>query len=334
VKIAVDAMGGDHAPAAAVEGAVMAAREYGLGVLLVGRRHEICPLLERQGGGGGRVEVVDAPDVIEMCEQPAQAVRRKKGASLVVCADLVKSGEAAAMFSAGNTGAGMAVTLFKFGRIRGVDRPGIALPLPNRTGWTIILDAGANVDVAPDCLVQYAVMGSVYTRELFGVDSPRVGLLNIGEEEGKGNELMREALPLLKQAPVNFVGNVEGGDLFNGRIDVAVCDGFTGNVALKVSEGLADLILKLIGDEVRAHPLLKLPAAMLRPAFQRIKRRTDYGERGGAPLLGVNGVCIIGHGRSNATVIRNAIRTASEAARHGIIDKIRDGVAHGAGAER
>ncbi len=325
MKIAVDAMGGDHAPAAIVEGAVNASREHGIDVLLVGREAVIKALLNKhaRGAGNSRVEVVDAPDVIDMTDQPAQAVRRKKGASLVVCAELVKSGRASAMFSAGNTGAGMAVSLFKFGRIPGIDRPAIALPLPNPKGVTILLDAGANVDVAPHCLVQYAVMGSIYARELFGIDTPRVGLLNIGEEECKGNDLVREAFPLVKAAPVQFIGNVEGRDLFNGRVDVAVCDGFIGNVALKVGEGVADLLLHLIREEIEASPLLKIPALALKPVFRRIRQRTDYGERGGAPLLGVNGICIIGHGSSNAVAVSNAIRTAREAVSHGIIDKIR-----------
>lgn len=327
MKIAVDAMGGDFAPAAAVEGALRAVREYNLEVLLVGRASVVTPLLEKHGAPGKGVELVDAPDVVEMHDEPAQAVRRKKGASLVVCADLVKEGRAQAMFSAGNTGAAVAVATLRLGRIPGIDRPAIGSILPNRTGWTVLLDAGATKDGEPHFLQQNAVMGSIYARELLGIEDPRVGLVNIGEEEGKGNKLAREAYPLLQQSPVRFIGNVEGPDLFNGRVDVAVCDGFTGNVILKVGEGVADLVMNLIRDEVNEHPLLKIPAAMIKPAFTRIKRRTDYGERGGAPLLGVNGVCVIGHGRSNATAIANAIRTAGEAARHGIIDKIRDRIA-------
>jgi glycerol-3-phosphate acyltransferase PlsX len=327
VKIAVDAMGGDLAPAAAVEGAVQASREHGIDTILVGREPEVRAQLQRLGAADSSIEVVHAPDVVEMHDQPAQAVRRKKAASLVVCADLVKEGRAAGMFSAGNTGAGMAVSLFKLGRIPGIERPAIAVLFPNLIGHTVLLDAGANVDIAPECLVQYAVMGSIYAEELLGVTNPRVGLLNIGEEEGKGNELCREALPLLKQAPVNFIGNVEGPDLFNARVDVVVCDGFTGNVAMKVGEGVAEFVMHLLRDDVQKHPFMKIPAAMLRPTFVRLKRRTDYGEKGGAPLLGVNGVCLIGHGRSNATAITNAIRTAREAVAHGIIDKIRERIA-------
>ena len=328
MKIAVDAMGGDLAPAAVVEGAYKAVREYNLEVLLVGRSSQIGPLLDKLGAPHAGLEIIDAPDVVEMHDEPAQAVRRKKGASLVVCADLVKEGRAAAMFSAGNTGAAVAVATLRLGRIPGIDRPAIASLLPNRNGWTVLLDAGATKDGEPHYLLQNALMGSIYAHELLDIRQPRVGLVNIGEEEGKGNKLVREAFPLLQAAPIHFIGNVEGPDLFNGRVDVAVCDGFTGNVILKVGEGVADLVMNLIRDEVDRQPILKFPAALIKPAFSRIRRRTDYGERGGAPLLGVNGVCIIGHGRSNAVAVANAIRTAGEAVRHGIIDKIRDRVAH------
>ena len=328
MKIAVDAMGGDLAPAAVVEGAYKAVRDYNLKVLLVGRNSQIAPLLDKLGAPHAGLEIIDAPDVVEMHDEPAQAVRRKKGASLVVCADLVKEGRAAAMFSAGNTGAAVAVATLRLGRIPGIDRPAIASLLPNRTGWTVLLDAGATKDGEPHYLLQNALMGSIYAHELLDIQQPRVGLMNIGEEEGKGNKLVREAFPLLQAAPIHFIGNVEGPDLFNGRVDVAVCDGFTGNIILKVGEGVADLVMNLIRDEVDRQPILKIPAALIKPAFARIRRRTDYGERGGAPLLGVNGVCIIGHGRSNAVAVANAIRTAGEAVRHGIIDKIRDRVAH------
>jgi glycerol-3-phosphate acyltransferase PlsX len=326
VKIAVDAMGGDFAPAAVVEGALQAAREYQLPILLVGREEEVKPLLER-GGGSSHIELVHAPDVVEMHESPANAARRKRGSSLSICADLVRDGRAEAMFSAGNTGAAMAVATLRMGRIEGIDRPALAVLLPNRGGLTVLLDAGANVDVQPLNLLQYAIMGSIYSRELLGVERPRVGLVNIGEEEGKGNELAREAFPLLQGAPIHFSGNVEGPDLFNGRVDVAVCDGFVGNVVLKVGEGAAEFLMHLIREEVEKQPLLKIPAALLRPAFRRIKRRTDYEERGAAPLLGVNGVCYIGHGRSHAAAVANAIRTSGEAVRHGIIDKIRRQIA-------
>jgi glycerol-3-phosphate acyltransferase PlsX len=323
LKIAVDAMGGDNAPAAVVEGALRATREYSEQVILVGRKSAIEPLLHRAGAAPNEIEIVDAQEVVDMDEAPAQAVRKKKDSSLVVCADLVKDGRAAAMFSAGNTGAGMAVSLFKFGRIKGIDRPALAIILPTKTGLCILLDAGANVDVDAHCLAQYGIMGSIYSRELFGVKEPRVGLVNIGEEEGKGNELAKEAFPQLQAAPIKFIGNVEGRHLFAGDCDVAVCDGFVGNVILKCGEGVAELFMHYIRSEIEAYPLLKIPAGMLKPAFARIKKRTDYGERGGAPLLGVNGVCIIGHGRSKAIAIANGIRTAGECVRHGVLDKIR-----------
>lgn len=327
MRIAVDAMGGDHAPAAAVEGAVKAHRELGEQVVLVGRASEVRPVLDRVAPGSG-IEIIDAPEVIEMHDEPAAAVRRKKGASLVVCAELVKSGEADGLFSAGNTGAMTAVGTLILGRIDGIDRAAIPVLLPNSRGrHTVLLDAGANKDVLPHWLVQFAIMGTIYAHELLGVPDPNVGLMNIGEEETKGNKLAREAFPLLKDAPIRFVGNVEGPDLFNGRADVVVCDGFTGNVILKVAEGVAELFFHLIKEEIGSRPMLKLPAALLKPAFSSLKQRTDYGERGGAPLLGVKGVCVIGHGRSNATAVANAIRTAGEAVRHGIIDKIHDRVA-------
>jgi len=322
-------MGGDHAPAAAVEGALRARREYGLEVVLVGRAAAVHPLIERFAPGEP-VAVVDAPDVIEMDEEPALAVRRKKHASVVVCANLVKKGEADAFVTAGNTGAGAAVATLLLGRIAGIARAALPVVLPNRGatgGHTVLLDAGANKDVQPQWLAQFAIMGAVYAEELLGIANPRVGLMNIGEEETKGNRLTREAFGYLKQAPVRFVGNVEGPDLFNGRVDVAVCDGFTGNVVLKTSEGVAEFFLHLLKEELGRSPFLMIPAAMLKPAFQRIKRRTDYGERGGAPLLGVNGVCIISHGRSDARAIANAIRTAGEAVRHGITHKIHERVA-------
>jgi glycerol-3-phosphate acyltransferase PlsX len=326
VRIAVDAMGGDHAPASAVEGAVRARREHKEQVVLVGRSAEIRPLLERFDPGSD-IQIVDAPDVNEMHEEPAQAVRRKPGASLVVCAELVKQGLADGIFSAGNTGAATAVGTLVLGRIEGVKRAALPVVLPNRHGLTILLDAGANKDVLPEWLVQFGIMGSIYAHELIGIRDPRVGLINIGEEDSKGNKLAREAFPLFKDAPFKFVGNVEGRDLFNGRVDVAVCDGFTGNVILKVGEGIADLFFHLIKEEISVAPMLQIPAAMLKPAFARIRARTDYGERGGAPLLGVKGVLVIGHGSSNARAVANAIRTAGEAVRHGIIEKIRERIA-------
>ncbi len=326
--IAVDAMGGDFAPAAVVEGAVLASQKIEHQIILVGRKQDIEPLLAGAKTPVRNIEIHDAQDVVTMDEQPAQAVRRKKNASLVVCGDLVKAGRAQAFVSAGNTGAGMAVALLIVGRIAGIDRPAIAALLPNRNGRTILLDAGANVDCEPSNLVQFAVMGNIYAQQMLGVAQPRVGLLNIGEEQGKGNEQAKESFHLLQQAPIQFMGNIEGPDLFNGRCDVAVCDGFVGNVVLKVSEGAAELFKNYIKDEFDRRPLLKAAIGpLLKPVLGGVARRTDYREVGGAPLLGVNGVCIISHGRSNATAIANAIRTAGEAASHGIVDRIRRQIA-------
>jgi glycerol-3-phosphate acyltransferase PlsX len=321
VKIAVDAMGGDDAPEVVVQGAVQASSLPGFEILLVGRETEVRPLLER-AGAPANVRLIDAAEVIEMHDQPAQAVRRKKNASMVVCGDLVKSGAADAFVSAGNSGAGLAVALFKLGRIPGIDRPAIASILPSRRGRVVMVDSGANVDCTAVNVVQFAVMGSIYSEEVWGVERPRVGLLNIGEEECKGNELAREAYSLLRDAPIRFVGNVEGPDVFRGAVDVLVCDGFVGNTVLKVGEGVAEFFQDLVKDELAARPWYKIPAFMLRPVLRRIARRTSYEEVGGAPLLGVNGVCIIGHGRSNARAICNAIRFAGEAARHGVVERI------------
>lgn len=325
MKIAVDAMGGDHAPQAVVEGAVRAAAT-GIELILVGRQEKIRPFLPSRLDGLP-VEVRHAAEVVEMGESPAKAVRRKRDSSLVVAAELVKSGEAAAMVTAGSTGAGMAASLFTFGRIPGIDRPAIAALLPNIRGFTVLLDAGADRDVEPPSFVQYGVMGAIYARELLGVKDPVVGLMNVGHEEGKGNVQVRQAYDLMKEAPIHFAGNIEGPDLFNGKIDVAVCDGFTGNVVLKVGEGAAEFVRGLIREELGRNPFRKIQALALRPAFASIRRRTDYGEKGGAPLLGVNGICIICHGRSAPFAIANGIRTAAEAAKHGIISKISEQLA-------
>ncbi len=327
MRIAVDAMGGDRAPEAVVEGAVRAAALPGREILLVGRQTLVKPLAERYGGAralaSGALRVVDASEVIEMDEQrPARAVARKRDSSLVVCGELVKRGEAEAFISAGNSGAGMVVAKMILGVIPGIDRPAIATLLPSRAGRVVLLDAGANVDSSPLHLQQFGVMGSVYAEGVLAKQRPRVGLLSNGEEESKGNDLTKKAYELLQQAPVHFIGNVEGRDIFVGAVDVVVCDGFVGNAVLKVGEGVAEFLRDLIRQELQAHPLLKLAALAIRPALKRIARRTDYEEVGGAQLLGVNGVCIISHGRSSAHAIANAVRTAGEAVKHGVVDRI------------
>jgi glycerol-3-phosphate acyltransferase PlsX len=316
-------MGGDHAPEAVVSGALRAAADPELQILLVGREDAVSPLLKKAGPAGERVRLVPASEVVAMDESPAAAVRRKEDASLVVCARLVRDGEAQAMVSAGNTGAGMAAGAMILKRVPGIDRPAIATVLPTLTGRAVLVDSGANVDCTPQNLLQFAMMGRIYAEEVLGIPTPRVALLNIGEEECKGNDLTRGAYSLLSEAPLCFVGNVEGRHLFAGHADVVVCDGFTGNIVLKVGQGVAELLFGLVKDQLRRQPIFKIPAAMLAPALRQVQRRTDYAQYGGAPLLGINGVCIISHGRSNGSAIANALRVAGEAVKHGIVDKIR-----------
>lgn len=326
-------MGGDRAPDAVVAGALLAAQDPKLEIALVGRRESVEPLLRKQGerrrsrgvsAPVARLRVVHAAEVIEMDEPGAQAVRRKKDASLVVCAEMVRSGEADAFVSAGHSGAGMAAALMKLGRIPGIDRPAITTVLPSvsDSGRVVLLDAGANPDCAPHNLLQFAVMGSIYAEEVVGIRHPKVGLLSNGEEDTKGNELTRAAFPLLSAASICFAGNVEGRELFIGKADVIVCDGFVGNVVLKLGEGVVDLLRRMVREELAGAPWLKLPGLFIAPAMARIRRRTDYATYGGAPLLGVNGVCIISHGRSTPLAIANAIRAAAEAVGHSLVAKI------------
>jgi glycerol-3-phosphate acyltransferase PlsX len=322
VKIAVDAMGGDHGPAVVVEGAVAAVRELGTSVVLVGDMATIERELHRLGDPSG-VEVRHASQVVGMGESPSQALRRKRDSSLRIAAELVRDGEASAFVSAGNTGAAMAVAMFVVGVLRGVDRPAIAAVLPNLQRFTVLLDVGANVDPKPWHLFQFAVMGHVYARDILGIDRPRVGLLSVGEEEGKGNELTREAYEQLKDSSLNFLGNVEGRDIYNGHCDVVVTDGFTGNVALKISESLAEMVGSMIKEELMRDVRSKLAAALAKPAFERFKKRVDYAEMGGAPLLGIDGGAIICHGASPVKAIRNAVRVAGEWAKAGLNDHIR-----------
>jgi phosphate acyltransferase len=326
-------MGGDRAPDAIVAGALLAARDPKLEITLVGRRERIEPLLHarRQTHRGGGAEspasslrVVHAAEVIEMDEPGAQAVRRKKDSSLVVCAEMVRAGEADALVSAGHSGAGMAAALMKLGRVPGIDRPAIAAVLPaiSPARRVVVLDAGANPDCDARNLLQFGVMGSIYAEEVLGIRHPKVGLLSNGEEDCKGNELTRAAFPLLSDAPVCFAGNVEGRELFQGKADVVVCDGFVGNVVLKLGEGVVEMLRHMVREELIRSPWLKLPALCIGPAMKRIRRHTDYATYGGAPLLGVNGVCIISHGRSTPLAMANAIRAAGEAVCHDIVAKI------------
>ena len=312
MRIAVDAMGGDGGVPVSVEGAVAASREHGVEVVLVGHQAAVERELARHKAESLPITVRHASQVVESGEQPSHALRRKRDSSMRVAASLVRDGEAAAFISAGNTGAAMAIAMFTMGVLPGVDRPAIAVVLPNKRGRTIMLDVGANIDPKPWHLAQYAVMGYIYARDIYGVAEPRVGLLSVGEEEGKGNELAREVFKRLEESPINFVGNVEGRDVYNGNTDVVVTDGFTGNVVLKVSESLAEMLVHFLREEMSRSPATKMAALLVRPAFRRLWKRVDYTETGGAPLLGINGACIIGHGASPARAVKNAIRTAAE----------------------
>jgi len=321
--IALDAMGGDHAPKAEVAGAVMAASELGVRVLLVGQQNVLKDELAQHPAHGLQIEIVHAPEVITMRDSPLQAYKKKKGSSVHVAAKLVREGEADGFFSAGNTGAVMAVAHFTLGTLSAVDRPALAAPFPTLKGKvSVMLDVGANVDSKAVHLEQFAVMGEIYYRVIFGTRRPRVALLSIGEEEMKGNELTREAHNRLKKMPLNFVGNVEGRDVFAGNVDVIVCDGFIGNVALKISEGLVEYFTSALRTALNKDLRTKMGALLSKPAFKGFKENLDYSEYGGAPLLGVRGVTVIGHGRSNANAIKNGIRVAAELARARVNEKI------------
>ncbi|MGO9641388.1 MAG: phosphate acyltransferase PlsX [Candidatus Acidiferrales bacterium] len=321
--IAVDAMGSDNAPRPEVEGAIGAAREYGARVLLVGQPAELRRELARHSARGAQIETVAASEVITMQDSPTAAFRRKKDSSVHVAARLVQSGQAAALVSAGNTGAVMAVARFILGTLPAVQRPALAAPFPTaRGGVSVLLDVGANVDSRPSHLVQFAVMGEIYYRAIFGTRRPRVALLSIGEEEMKGNELTRQAFERLRQSPVHFIGNVEGRDLFAGNVDVIVCDGFIGNVALKISEGLAQHIASMLKKAMKSTLSSQVGFVLSRRAYKDFRKTIDYSEYGGAPLLGVRGVTVIGHGRSNANAIKNAIRVALGLARGNVNERI------------
>ncbi|KUK83201.1 MAG: Phosphate acyltransferase [Pelotomaculum thermopropionicum] len=328
MKIAVDAMGGDFAPREIVRGALQAAKEYKLGIILVGDEKQVNAEIEVSGRDtGGLVSVVHAAEVIGMNEQhPAVAVKRRKNASIVMATRLVKEGAAAAVVSAGSTGAAMASALIVLGRIKGIDRPAIAGVLPNEKGMTVLLDAGANVDCKPQNLFHFGVMGHLYAKKILGIVEPRVGLLSNGEEETKGNETTLAAFPLLARAGFNFVGNIEGRDIFRGTVDVVVCDGFIGNIVLKAGEGMAGSLFKMMKEEITKSWLAKMGIAIAEPALRGFQKRIDYTEYGGAPLLGVNGVLIICHGSSTAKAVKNAVRLAADSVDNRLVAAIMDSV--------
>ncbi len=323
MRIALDAMGGDCAPEVVVEGGVWAAREFEEEVILIGREEAIRQELEKHDTSGLSLPIVHASQVIGMTDKPAQAVKAKKDSSMVVGMDLIKKGEAQAFVSAGNSGGVMVAALFRLGRIKGVQRPALCAIFVSQEGPLCILDVGANTDCKPLYLLQFAIMGSVYMERVLGLGKPRVGIVSTGEEEGKGSQLVLEAYELLKRSGLNFVGNVEGKDVFPGLADVVVTDGFTGNVMIKLAEGMASFFAGIIEEEIKRSPLTALGGLLAKPAFRRVKSRLDYSEYGGAPLLGVDGVVIVGHGRSNAKAIKNAVRMAKRTVEGGMIEAIK-----------
>ena len=329
--IAVDAMGSDRAPKPEIEGVLLAARHYNVKILLVGPEEQLRNELSHHLAARHLpIEIVNATEVIGMQEKAAHAVRNKRNSTMRVGLRLVKNGQAAGFVTAGNTGAAMATAKMVLGALPGVDRPALAAVFPNSAGKaSIMVDVGANVDSKPHNMAQFAIMGEIYYRTIFGVKKPSVGLLSIGEEEIKGNELTRQAFALLKELPVNFLGNVEGRDLFNGRVDVIVCDGFVGNVALKISEGVAEAFSFLLKESLRSTISSQVGYLLSRRAFVDFKKRVGYSEYGGAPLLGLKGVAIVGHGSSNANAIKNAVRVAKQFAESGINPRIEQDLALG-----
>lgn len=329
MRIVLDAMGSDHAPGVDVEGGVRAARLFGQEIILVGREDEVRRELARHDTSGLPISVVHASQVVEMSEHPSQAVRAKPDSSMVVGMKLLRDGKADAFVSAGNSGGVLASALAsagRIGRIKGVLRPALSAVLPNLKGRSLILDIGANTDCKPEWLAQFALMGSVYARRVLGVERPRVALLSNGEEETKGNALVQAAHDLLKQLDLNFVGNVEGKDLPYGLTDVIVSDGFVGNVAIKTAEGVAAMLLSLLRSEIKARPLATIGGLLAKPAFKAVAKTLDYREFGGAPLLGVNGVVIVAHGRSDALAMQNAVRVAIEAVSSNLVETIRQDI--------
>ncbi len=326
MRIVLDAMGSDRYPQPDVEGAVQAAREFGVDIVLVGQRDVVERELAKHDASGLPLSIVHASQVLEMTDEPSRAAKRKKDSSMVVGMEMLKRNEADAFVSAGNSGGVLAVALLYLGRIRGVKRPALSAVIPARTGGCLMLDVGANADCKPLYLQQFAIMGNVYAKQVMGVNHPRVAIVSNGEEEGKGNTLVKETYPLLKDSDLNFIGNAEGKDILSGFADVIVTDGFTGNVAVKLAEGVAGFLLEILEEEIRSRPLASVGALLAKPAFRQVKKRLDYREYGGAPLLGVDGTVIVGHGRSDALAIKNAIRMARQAVEQDTVNAIRDAI--------
>ncbi len=329
MRIALDAMGGDDAPASIVEGAVHAAREYRYRIVLVGDQTLLQSELEKHKNVPKGITVHHAGSFVRMDESAASSIRKKKDASVSVCAELMREGVVDAIVTAGHTGAAVVACTLKNRLLEGIDRPGIGILFPTIGTPTLLLDVGANIDAKPMHLYQYALMGDVYFRYIVRKSRPSIGILNIGEEESKGTEFIKEAHQLLTKSRLHFIGNVEGRDIFNGRVDIVVCDGFVGNVVLKVSESIADVIGKLLKQELKKSLLTQFGALLAKPAFNALKKEVDYSEQGGAPLLGINGTCIICHGSSNARAIKNALRVSSEFVKYEINQHILEAIRNG-----
>ncbi|HRJ41683.1 MAG: phosphate acyltransferase PlsX [Caldilineaceae bacterium] len=327
MNIALDVMGGDHAPQEVIAGAVVAAREYGVAVSLVGKPDVIARELSKHDVRGLKLPIIPASEVIEMEDKPATAVRTKKNSSMVVACQLVKAGKADAFVTAGNTGGALAAGILHIGRMKGIQRPALIVPFPTQTGFCLLLDVGANVDVKPEHLQQFGVMGSIYSKRIMGVRSPTVRILSNGEEQGKGSQLVLEATALLEKTPgITFLGNIEGRDIVNDLADVVVTDGFTGNVLIKTAEGVGKLIRTILVEEITATPISSLGGLLAKSALRRLARRVDDSEYGGAVLLGLSNLLVVAHGRSNAHAIRHAIRVAKQAIDFKIVDEIQAGV--------
>jgi phosphate acyltransferase len=323
MRIAIDAMGGDDGPGTIIDGALVAARHLQIGLLLVGDQNAIERELSRHPGATALdLEILHTPESVSMNEPATAALRRKPRASVRLAAEAVRAGNASAVFSAGHTGASVMAAIGAFGRLPGVDRPALATIIPTRRQPAVLLDSGATVECRPQHLVQFAIMGVAYARVALDCRAPRVGLLSVGEEESKGNDLTREAHQLLKTAPIDFVGNVEGRHAYAGDVDVIVCDGFTGNVTLKISEGLVDTVQTLLHEELSSTFGTRVGYLLSRQAFRRFRRRVDSSEYGGAPLVGLNGLCIVGHGRSSAKAVRNGVAMAARFVSQGLVGRL------------
>lgn len=326
MRIVVDAMGGDNAPSVVVEGSLLAAKEYGFEIVLVGSQAAIEDELDKHKSISPNISVRHASEVIEMDEPAALSIKRKRDSSIIVGVDLVKNKQADAFVSAGNTGAVVCASTLGMRLLEGVERPGIAIIFPTLKGISLLIDAGANIDPKPSHLLQYGIMGKAFSHYILKKSNPSIGLLNVGEEETKGTDFVKESYQLLSESKLNFIGNVEGRDIFHGTADVIVCDGFIGNVVLKVSESLAETLSEFLRRELTKSFMTKLGAFLSGPAFRALKKEIDYSEYGGAPLLGVDGICIISHGRSSAKAIKNAIRQAGEFVNYQVNQHIVDGI--------